>query len=99
VITVLAPDWTLSNLLLWASAFKGGFHITKPNTMFFSSVEGWAARQSLAKTAATFFGALQAVNYAFTGHTTFQNPESLVLDSTAVEDQRRAQPVCRLDSA
>jgi len=73
---LLAPDWTLSNLMLGVSALKGGLHITSPETMFSNTVEGWAARQSLAKTVATFFVALQGVNILLNGHTTFQNDEN-----------------------
>jgi hypothetical protein len=72
---VLAPDWTLSNLMLGVSALKGGFHPLSPQTMFSSTPEGWAARQSLAKSVATFFVTLQGVNMMMTGHTTFQNEE------------------------
>ena len=46
---LLATDWTLSNLMLGVSALKGGLHITSPETMFSNTVEGWAARQSLAQ--------------------------------------------------
>ncbi len=72
---ILAPDWTFSNLMLGVSAFKGGFHPTMWQTMGSNTVEGWAARQSLAKTTASFFATLQGVNYLLNGHFTWDNEE------------------------
>jgi hypothetical protein len=58
---LLAPDWTTSNILYGRSAFKGG-------------VEGAAARKDWALMVLEWQVMLNGLNYAFSGHTAFENP-------------------------